>query len=89
MMRRHLEKRTSKFDAVISSLERATQLLADNEEAKSRHREDPEQEVEFRRKLEQGRQLEEMRMEKKKQFKKKRRKEERRYKSEAVKIGYF
>ena len=59
------------FDAVISSLERAIQLLADCEEAKSRRREDQEQEVEFRRKLEQEKQLEEMRMEMRKQFQKK------------------
>ena len=42
-----LEERISQFDAVISSLERAIQLLADCEEAKSRRREDQEQEVEF------------------------------------------
>ena len=47
-----LEERISQFDAVISSLERAVQLLADSEEAKSRRREDQEQEVKFRRKLE-------------------------------------
>ena len=47
-----LEERISQFDAVISSLERAVQLLADSEEAKPRRREDQEQEVEFRRKLE-------------------------------------
>ena len=39
-----LEERISQFDAVISSLERAIQLLADSEEAKSRRREDQEQE---------------------------------------------
>ena len=47
-----LEERISQFDAVISSLERAVQLLADSEEAKSRRREDQEEEVKFRRKLE-------------------------------------
>ena len=47
-----LEERISQFDAVISSLERAVQLLADSEEAKPRRREDQEQEVKFRRKLE-------------------------------------
>ena len=47
-----LEERISQFDAVISSLERAVQLLADSEETKSRRREDQEQEVKFRRKLE-------------------------------------
>ena len=66
-----LEERISQFDTVISSLERAIQLLADSEEAKSRRREDQEQEVEFRRKLEQEKQLEEMRMEMRKQFEKK------------------
>ena len=66
-----LEERISQFDAVISSLERAIQLLADSEEAKSRRREDQEQEVEFLRKLEQEKQLEEMRMEMRKQFEKK------------------
>ena len=35
-----LEERISHFDAVILSLERAMQLLADSEEAKSRHRKD-------------------------------------------------
>ena len=53
-----LEERISQFDAVISSLERVIQLLADSEEAKSRRREDEEQEVEFRRKLKQEKQLE-------------------------------
>ena len=66
-----LEDRISKFDAVISSLERAIQLLTDSKEAKSRHREDQEQLVEFRRKLEQEKWLEEMRMEMRKQFQKK------------------
>ena len=66
-----LEERISQFDAVTSSLERAIQLLADSEEAKSRRREDQEQDVEFRRKLEQENQLEEMRMEMRKQFEKK------------------
>ena len=66
-----LEERISQFDTVISSLERAIQLLADSEEAKSRRREDQEQEVEFRRKLEQEKQLEEMRMVMRKQFEKK------------------
>ena len=47
-----LEERILQFDAVISSLERAVQLLADSEEAKPRRREDQEQEVKFRRKLE-------------------------------------
>ena len=42
-----LEERISQFDAVISSLERAVQLLADSEETKSRRREDQEQEVKF------------------------------------------
>ena len=42
-----LEERISQFDAVISSLDRAIQLLEDSEEAKSRRREDQEQEVEF------------------------------------------
>ena len=69
-----LEERISQFDTVISSLERAIQLLADSEEAKSRRREDQEQEVEFRRKLEQEKQLEEMRMVMRKQFEKKERK---------------
>ena len=63
-----LEERISQFDVVISSLERAIQLLANSEEAKSRRREDQEQEVEFRRKLEQEKQLEEMRIEMRKQF---------------------
>ena len=67
-----LEDRISKFDAVISSLERAIQLLTDSEEAKSRHREDQEQLVEFQRKLEQEKWLEEMRLEMRKQFEKKR-----------------
>ena len=53
-----LEERISQFDAVISSLERVIQLLADSEEAKSRRREDEEQEVEFPRKLKQEKQLE-------------------------------
>ena len=66
-----LEERISQFDAVISSLDRAIQLLEDSEEAKSRRREDQEQEVEFRRKLEQEKQLEEMRMEMRKQLEKK------------------
>ena len=66
-----LEERISQFDAFISSLERAVQLLADSEEAKSRRRENQEQEVEFRRKLEQKKQLEETRMEMRKQFEKK------------------
>ena len=66
-----LEERISQFDAVISSLERAIQLLVDSEEAKSRRREDQEQEAEFRRKLEQEKQLEEMSMEMRKQFEKK------------------
>ena len=48
-----LEERISQCDAVISSLERSIQQLVDSEEAKSRRREDHEQEVEFRRKLEQ------------------------------------
>ena len=47
-----LEERILQFDAVILSLERAVQLLADSEEAKPRRREDQEQEVEFRGKLE-------------------------------------
>ena len=47
-----LEERILQFDAVISSLERAVQLLADSEAAKPRRREDQEQEVKFRRKLE-------------------------------------
>ena len=47
-----LEERISQFDAVISSLERVVQLLADSEQPKSRRREDQEQEVKFRRKLE-------------------------------------
>ena len=66
-----LEDRISKFDVVISILERAIQLLADSEEVKSRRREDQEQEVEFQRKLEQEKWLEEMRMEMRKQFEKK------------------
>ena len=66
-----LEERISHFDAVISSLEIAIQLLEDCEDAKSRRREDQEQEVEFRRKLEQEKQAEEMRMEMKEQFEKK------------------
>ena len=53
-----LQERISQFDAVISSSERVIQLLADSEEAKSRRREDQEQEVEFRRKLKQEKQLE-------------------------------
>ena len=52
-------------------MDRAIQLLEDSEEAKSRRREDQEQEVEFRRKLEQEKQLEEMRMEMRKQLEKK------------------
>ena len=63
-----LKGRISQFDTVILSLERAIQLLADSEEAKSRRREGQEQEVEFRRKLEQEKQPEEMRMEMRKQF---------------------
>ena len=47
-----LEERILQFDAVTSSLERAVQLLADSEEVKPRRREDQEQEVKFRRKLE-------------------------------------
>ena len=66
-----LEERISKFEDVISSLEKAIQLLAGREEAKSKPREDQEQEVEFRRKLEQEKELEEMRMEMRKQFEKK------------------
>ena len=58
-----LEQRISHFDAVISSLEKAIQLLKDYEDGKSRRKEDQEQEVEFRRKLEQEKQVEEMRME--------------------------
>ena len=42
-----LEERISQFDAIISSLERALQLLTECEEAKSRRREDQEQEVKF------------------------------------------
>ena len=60
-----------RFDAITYSLERAIPLLADSEEEKSRRREDQEQEVEFRRELEQEKQLEEMRIEMRKQFKKK------------------
>ena len=37
-----LEEGISKFDAVISNLERAIQLAVDNEEAKCKHREDQE-----------------------------------------------
>ena len=48
-----LEERMSQFDVVISSLERAIQLLADSEDATSRRIEDQEKEVEFRRKLKQ------------------------------------
>ena len=48
-----LEERISTFDALISSLERAIQLLADSEEAKPIYTEDQEQDVEFLRKLEQ------------------------------------
>ena len=66
-----LEERISKFDAVMSSLEREIQLLADSDEAKSRRREDQKQEVEFRKKLEQEKQLEEIRIEMRKQFEKK------------------
>ena len=66
-----LEERISQFDTVISSLERAIQLLADSEEAKSRRREDQQQEVEFRRKLEEEKQLEQTRIEVRKQFEKK------------------
>ena len=66
-----LQERISQFDAVISSLERAIQLLADCEEAKSRRKEDDKQEVESRRKLEQEKQLEEMRIDMRKQFEKK------------------
>ena len=66
-----LEDRILKFDAVISRFERAIQLLTDCGEAKSRRREDQEQQVEFRRKLEQEKQLEERRMEMRKQFEKK------------------
>ena len=36
------EEGISKFDAVISSLERSIQLAVDNEEAKCKHREDQE-----------------------------------------------
>ena len=57
------EEKISKFDAVISTLERVIQLLADNNEAKFKHREDQEQELEFRRELKQEKELEEMRME--------------------------
>ena len=57
-------------------MERAIQLIADCAEAKSRHREDQEQEVESRRKLEQEKQLEEMRMETRKHFEKKEEKKE-------------
>ena len=66
-----LEERISQFDAVILSLERAIQLLVDSKEAKSRGTEDQEQEVEFRRKLQQEKQLKEMRIEMRKQFEKK------------------
>ena len=58
-----LEERTAKIDAVISSLVRAIQLLADSEGAKSRSRDNQERELEFRIKLEQEKQLEEMRIE--------------------------
>ena len=37
-----LEEEISKFDAVISNLERAIQLAVDNEEGKCKHREDQE-----------------------------------------------
>ena len=40
-----LEEQISKFGAVIFSLERAIQLLADSEEVKSKRREDQKQEV--------------------------------------------
>ena len=66
-----LEERISQFDAVILSLERAIQLLVDSKEAKSRGVEDQEQKVEFRRKLEQEKQLKEMKIEMRKQFEKK------------------
>ena len=66
-----LEERISKFDAVLSNLERAIQRLADGEEAKSRRKEDQDQEVEFRRKLEQEKLLEEMRIEMRKKLEKK------------------
>ena len=69
-----LEERISKFDAVLSNLERAIQRLADGEEAKSRRKEDQDQEVEFRRKLEQEKLLEEMRIEMRKKLEKKGRK---------------
>ena len=46
-----LEERISTLDALISSLERPIQLLADSEEAKLIYTEDQEQDVEFRRKL--------------------------------------
>ena len=42
-----LEERISHFEAVISSLERAIQLLLNCKEVKSRRREDQEQGVEF------------------------------------------
>ena len=48
-----LEERISTLDALISSLERPIQLLADSEEVKPIYTEDQEQDVEFRRKLEQ------------------------------------
>ena len=64
------QERISKFHAFMSSLERAMQLLAYGEEAKPRRREDQEQEVEFRRILDQEKQLEEMRMRMRKQFEK-------------------
>ena len=46
----HLVERISKFDGVTSNLEREIQLLADSDEAKSKRREDQEQEVAFQRK---------------------------------------
>ena len=66
-----LEERMSKFEAAILSLERAIQVLADSKEAKSRHKEDQEQQLEFskKKKLEQKKQLQEMRMEIRKHFK--------------------
>ena len=46
----HLVERILKFDGVTSNLEREIQLLADSDEAKSKRREDQEQEVAFQRK---------------------------------------
>ena len=83
-----LEEKISKFEAAILSLERVIQVLADSKEAKSRHKEDQEQQLEFSKKKT-GAEEAATRNENgnKKALQGDRRKEERRFKNEADKIG--